>query len=114
MPILKTVLWRKLRQSLRLLPLPISICLWREKHASGETLPDARRGQRLASVVIPMAKAFGLRVITTVLSKKIAESISHLNADRVVDTSTGRDGRGLEGSRRGAGVDIAIDCLGAR
>ena len=40
-----------------------------------------------ASVIIPMAKAFGIRVITTVLSDEIAASIKHLNADLVVNTS---------------------------
>ena len=34
-----------------------------------------------------MAKAFGIRVITTVLTEEIANSIKHLNADRVVVTT---------------------------
>jgi putative PIG3 family NAD(P)H quinone oxidoreductase len=83
------------------------------KARSGETLLMHAGASGLASVVIPMAKAFGLRVITTVLSKKIAESISHLNADRVVDTSTEEMAEVLkEEQERGQGVDIAIDCLG--
>ena len=67
----------------------------------------------LASVMIPMAKAFGARVITTVLSDEIAESIRHLNADVVVNTTkediTEVLKRQLE---KGCGVDVAIDCLG--
>ena len=37
----------------------------------------------LASVIIPMAKAFGVRVITTVLTDEIARNIEHLHADRL-------------------------------
>ena len=41
----------------------------------------------LASAVIPMAKAFGLRVITTVLGEQKVKEVAYLNADRVVDTT---------------------------
>ena len=53
----------------------------------GNTLLMNAGASGLASVIIPMAKAFGIRVITTVLSDEIAESIKHLNADRVVVTT---------------------------
>jgi NADPH2:quinone reductase len=53
----------------------------------GDTLLMHAGASGLASVVIPMAKAFGVRVITTVLSDEIADSIKHLNADIVVNTS---------------------------
>ena len=53
----------------------------------GNTLLMNAGASGLASVIIPMAKAFGCRVITTVLSDEIAESIKHLNADVVVNTS---------------------------
>lgn len=53
----------------------------------GNTLLMNAGASGLASVIIPMAKEFGVRVITTVLSNKIAESIKHLNADRVVVTT---------------------------
>ena len=67
----------------------------------------------LASVIIPMAKAFGVRVITTVLTEKIARSISHLKADRVVATSTEDIVAVLkEELENGHPVDVAIDCLG--
>ena len=67
----------------------------------------------LASVIIPMAKAFGVRVITTVLTDEIANSIKHLNADRVVVT-TKEDITAVlkEELDNGHGVDVAIDCLG--
>lgn len=68
----------------------------------------------LASVVIPMAKAFGLRVITTVLNEKIAESIKHLNADVVVDTSKENIADVLKReAENGHPLNLAIDCLGS-
>ena len=68
----------------------------------------------LASVVIPMAKAFGLRVITTVLNEKVAESIKHLNADVVVDTSKENIADVLKReAENGHPLNLAIDCLGS-
>ena len=67
----------------------------------------------LASVIIPMAKAFGLRVITTVLNERVAESIKHLNADIVVDTSKESIADVLKReAEAGRPLNIAIDCLG--
>lgn len=80
---------------------------------AGNTLLMNAGASGLASVIIPMAKAFGARVITTVLTDEIAKSISHLNADRVVVTS--REDISLvlkEELENGHGVDVAIDCLG--
>ena len=83
------------------------------KIKEGDTLLMNAGASGLASVVIPMAKAFGVRVITTVLTEKIANSISHLNADRVVVTSKEDIAEvlkeELENSRP---IDVAIDCLG--
>lgn len=68
----------------------------------------------LASVVIPMAKAFGLRVITTVLNADIAKSISHLGADVVVDTSKENIADVLKREEEaGHPLNLAIDCLGS-
>ena len=53
----------------------------------GNTLLMNAGASGLASVIIPMAKAFGVRVITTVLTEEIAQKITHLGADRVVVTS---------------------------
>lgn len=67
----------------------------------------------LASVIIPMAKAFGVRVITTVLTEEIANNIKHLNADRIVVTTKEDIVDVLkEELENGHGVDVAIDCLG--
>ena len=79
----------------------------------GNTLLMNAGASGLASVIIPMAKAFGIRVITTVLSDEIAKSISHLNADVVVNTSKQDISEVLKQElAKGHGVDVAIDCLG--
>lgn len=68
----------------------------------------------LASVVIPMAKAFGLRVITTVLNEEAAKSISHLGADVIVDTSKESIVDVLKAeAEAGRPLNLAIDCLGS-
>ena len=56
------------------------------KIEAGNTLLMNAGASGLASVIIPMAKAFGIRVITTVVSDQFAESIKHLNADVVIST----------------------------
>ena len=80
---------------------------------AGDTLLMHAGASGLASVIIPMAKAFGIRVITTVLSKEIAENIGHLGADRVVVSTEENIADVLqEELKNGHGVDVAIDCLG--
>lgn len=79
----------------------------------GDTLLMNAGASGLASVVIPMAKAFGARVITTVLSDEIAASIRHLNADVVVNTKKDDIVEVLKAElEAGHPVDVAIDCLG--
>ena len=83
------------------------------KMRAGDTVLMQAGASGLASVVIPMAKAFGAHVITTVLSEEIAQSIAHLKADRVVNTAREDLQQVLrEELEAGQGVDIAIDCLG--
>jgi len=83
------------------------------KIKEGNTLLMHAGASGLASVVIPMAKAFGIRVITTVLSDEIAESIKHLNADVVVNTRKEDIAEVLKRElEAGHPVDVAIDCLG--
>lgn len=80
---------------------------------AGDTLLITGGNSGLASVTVRMAKAFGLRVITTVRSAEKAQSIRNLGADLVVDTSTQSLKAALEAElEAGNGVDIAIDCLG--
>ena len=81
----------------------------------GNTLLMNAGASGLASVVIPMAKAFGIRVITTVLSDEIADSIKPLNADIIVNTSKENIADVLKVQLAdGKGVDVAIDCLGGK
>ena len=80
---------------------------------SGDTLLMNAGASGLASVIIPMAKAFGVRVITTVLTDEIANNIKHLNADRIVVTTKEDIVEVLkEELENGHPVDVAIDCLG--
>ena len=83
------------------------------KLKKGDTLLMQAGASGLASVVIPMAKAFGARVITTVLTDDFAASIEHLHADKVVVTSREKLCDVMLSEREaGYGVDVAIDCLG--
>lgn len=83
------------------------------KIKSGNTLLITAGASGLASVVIPMAKAFGVRVITTVRKEAQVDAIKHLNADRIVVTTNEDITKVLqEELENGHGVDVAIDCLG--
>ncbi len=80
---------------------------------AGNTLLMNAGASGLASVIIPMAKAFGVRVITTVLTEDKAKGIAHLGADRVVVTAKEDIAAALrEELENGHPVDVAIDCLG--
>ena len=82
---------------------------------AGNTLLMHAGASGLASVVIPMAKAFGVRVITTVLNADKAKEIEHLKADIIVDTSKDDIKDVLrEQLEAGTPVDVAIDCLGGK
>lgn len=83
------------------------------KIKEGDTLLMNAGASGLASVIIPMAKTFGVRVITTVLTQEIANNIKHLKADRVVVTTKEDIPEVLkEELENGHPVDVAIDCLG--
>lgn len=83
------------------------------KIKEGNTLLMHAGASGLASVIIPMAKAFGVRVITSVLSDEKAASIKHLNADVIINTSKEKTSDVLQRElAAGHGVDVAIDCLG--
>lgn len=88
--------------------------LFREGHLErGRTLYIAAGASGLASVAIPMAKAFGAKVITSVLSAQTAAGIAHLGADIIVDTSSRRlcdVFRELDENKEP--VFAAMDCLG--
>ena len=66
----------------------------------------------LASVAIPMAKAFGARVITSVLSDEIAGKIKPLCADVIINSSTESVEEILaEEEKNGTPVNVSMDCL---
>ena len=66
----------------------------------------------LASVAIPMAKAFGARVITSVLSDEIAEKIKPLGADLIINSTTQDVAAILEQEEKaGHPVNVSMDCL---
>ena len=80
---------------------------------AGDTLLMHAGASGLASVIIPMAKAFGARIITTVITDEAANSIKHLGADIIVNSKKTDILKVLEEQRdMGHPVDVAIDCLG--
>lgn len=67
----------------------------------------------LASVVIPMAKAFGAYVVTTIIDDSKREIVAKTGADLIVNTKKEDIVRILrEFDERGTPVNLAIDCLG--
>lgn len=67
----------------------------------------------LASVVIPMAKAFGAYVITTIIDESKRETVAKTGADLVVNTKTESIVEVLKRFEAdGRPVALAIDCLG--
>ena len=79
----------------------------------GNTLLMHAGASGLASVIIPMAKAFDIRVITTVIDDEKIDAIKHLGADVVVNTKKTDICQVLKAELdAGHPVDVAIDCLG--
>ena len=80
---------------------------------AGDTLLVTGGNSGLASVIVRMAKAFDIRVITTVRGSKKADAISNLGADIIVDTTVENISEVLKRElENGKGVDVVIDCLG--
>jgi len=79
---------------------------------SGKTAFIPAGASGLASVAIPMAKAFGARVITSVLSDEIAEKIKDLGADVIIKSSTQCVEEILRSEEEnGTPVSVSMDCL---
>ncbi len=67
----------------------------------------------LASVVIPMAKAFGAYVITTIIDENKREIVAKTGADLIVNTKNEDIVQILRAfDEKGTPVNLAIDCLG--
>jgi len=79
---------------------------------AGQTAFIPAGASGLASVAIPMAKAFGARVITSVLSDEIAEKIKPLGADVIINSTTQRVEEILKTEEEnGTPVNVSMDCL---
>ena len=81
----------------------------------GNTLLMHAGASGLASVVIPMAKAFGIRVITSVIQDDAVAYAKSRGADIVIDSRTQDVAEVLRQQlAEGHPVDVAIDCLGGK
>ena len=79
---------------------------------AGQTAFIPAGASGLASVAIPMAKAFGARVITSVRSDEIAEKIKPLGADVIINSTTQCVEQILEAEEaQGTPVCVSMDCL---
>ena len=83
------------------------------KAKQGDTLLVTAGASGLAGVIIPMAKALGLYVITTVRNDTYVEAIGPLGADVIVNTEKTKLTDALAALvADGHPIDIAIDCVG--
>lgn len=81
----------------------------------GNTLLMHAGASGLASVVIPMAKAFGIRVITSVIQDDAVAYAKSRGADVVIDSRRENVAEVLKQQLAdGHPVDVAIDCLGGK
>lgn len=79
---------------------------------AGDTAFIPAGASGLASVAIPMAKAFGARVITSVLTAEIAKKVEPLGADVVINTAEDCVEDVLKKEEEnGTPVAVAMDCL---
>ncbi len=79
---------------------------------AGQTAFIPAGASGLASVAIPMAKAFGARVITSVRSDEIAEKIKPLGADVIINSTTQSVEDILQAEEKnGTPVSVSMDCL---
>ena len=79
---------------------------------AGQTAFIPAGASGLASVAIPMTKAFGARVITSVLSDEIAEKIKNIGADVIINSTTQDVAAILEQEEKdGHPVNVSMDCL---
>lgn len=87
--------------------------LFMEGHLeAGQTAFIPAGSSGLASVAIPMAKAFGARVITTVRADKTGEQIKNLGADVIINSTTTDVAAVLaQEEQNGTPVAVSMDCL---
>lgn len=87
--------------------------LFHEGHLeAGQTAYIPAGASGLASAAIPLAKAFGVRVITSVLSDEAADRIKPLGADVIINSATEDVASILKEEADRHPVNVAMDCLG--
>ena len=92
----------------------VNLC-WEGNLESGQTAFITAGASGLSSVAIPMAKAFGARVITTVSSEVKAKRIENLGADIIINLSENSVSEILKDEEaKGRPVNVAMDCLGGK
>lgn len=85
------------------------------KLKKGQTVYIAAGASGLASAAIPMAKAFGARVITSVQTNAVKEKIKHLNADYIiVQENESIPAAFKKFEEEGHPVNVVMDCLGGQ
>ena len=87
--------------------------LTKEGHLqSGQTAFIPAGASGLASVAIPLAKALGARVITSVRKSQQVEAVRNMGADLVIDTSC-QSAAQILAAEEAAGnpVNVVMDCL---
>ncbi len=79
---------------------------------AGQTAFIPAGASGLASVAIPMAKAFGARVITSVLTDEIREKVRKTGADIIINSATEDVSEILKKEEEnGHPVNVSMDCL---
>ena len=79
---------------------------------AGQTAYIPAGASGLASVAIPMAKAFGAKVVTSIRVDAHEELIKPLGADIIINTNRQEPAAVLEElEKRGEPVNVAMDCL---
>ena len=79
---------------------------------AGQTAFIPAGASGLASVAIPMAKAFGARVITSVLTDEIREKVKSTGADIIINSQTEDVAEILKNEEaNGHPVNVSMDCL---
>ncbi len=79
---------------------------------AGQTAFIPAGASGLASAAIPLAKAFGARVITSVLSDEIAQRIQPLGADVIINSAKEDVAEVLASEEQnGTPVAVSMDCL---
>lgn len=85
------------------------------KLQKGQIVYIAAGASGLASAAIPMAKAYGATVVTSVMTNEIKEKINHLNADYVIVQEKENIPEVFKRfEEEGHPINVAMDCLAGK